>query len=150
MEENVKQIEKYILDYYTDAKIDESKIITYCDFNKEIDVLENGVGIRNISYRNVFSLTGKDVLEFLNRIATNEMKSLPTAGIAHTLFTNEKGRILDRTTLIGLAGKYLLLSSCGCDTKLRRWIERYVVMEDVKINTVTGNYFILELYGLSG
>ncbi|MBU1100606.1 MAG: hypothetical protein KKA84_09400 [Bacteroidetes bacterium] len=136
-----------IVEKYPDHVSGKEGILSFTSTHEEYEALKDGVGIRNISDRNVIALYGKDVLEFLNRLSTNKIVDMPTAGIKGTIFTNEKGRIIDRTVLVGLEGKHLLISSCSCDTRILSWIEKYIVMDDIRTEMVGGQYCMLEFYG---
>ena len=145
--ENLLLLENKIKTYYPDLQLLGSRVDIYSSREKELSSIIDGVGIRNVSDRNIISLKGKDVLDFLNRIATNNIKTLPVAGFLRTLFTNEKGRIIDRTTLISLDNKYLLISNCNYDTRIKNWIDKYIITEDVTTEIVTGDYSLFEVYG---
>jgi folate-binding protein YgfZ len=64
-----------------------------------------------------------------------------------TLFTNDKGRIIDRVTMLRLSNYCLLIGSYSPENKLRRWLDKFVIMEDIIIEDLTGRYMILELSG---
>lgn len=146
MEENI-DLKNIILKKYPDHITEGSEIISYQSVSDEYETLKEGVGIINISDKNVIALYGKDVLEFLNRLSTNKINDIPTAGVRGTIFTNEKGRIIDRTILVGLEGKHLLISNCSCDTRILSWINKYIIMDDIRTELVTGQYCLLEFYG---
>ena len=145
--EKLLLLQNKIKENYPNYLISGNCVDVYSSREEELYCIVNGVGIRNVSDRNFISLKGKDVLEFLNRIATNNIKTLPVAGFLRTLFTNEKGRIIDRTTLISLDNKFLLISNCNCDTRIKSWIEKYIITEDVSAEVVTGDYCLFEIYG---
>ena len=97
------------VDYYTSVK-------------QEYNALINGVGIRDISHKGKLRLGGNDVSEFLQRISTNDVKKLRNFQHVETLFTNEKGRIIDETTLLKLDNQYLLINSAVYREKIKRWL----------------------------
>ncbi len=127
---------------------DGSKIINhYISTEDELNSLNRGVGLRNISHRGIIELRGKDVLDFLHRISTNSVKEISKGDIRRTIFTNEKGRIIDVTSLINLEDYQLLLCSPQNKSKVIRWIEKYIIMDDVTVTDATGKYGVLELSG---
>ena len=68
----------------------------YTDLDKEIDSFYSGVALRNISHLGIIELKGKDALDLIHRIGTNSVINLPKEGVKKTIFTSEKGRIIDR------------------------------------------------------
>ena len=113
----------------------------------EVDSLYDGVGLRDISHYGILELKGNDSLDFLHRITTNSIKDLPKEGIANTIFTSEKGRILDFTTVINFEDYQLLFGSPENQAMVYSWIEKYIIADDVKVADVNGKYTVLELIG---
>ncbi|MFA3782968.1 folate-binding protein YgfZ [Melioribacteraceae bacterium 4301-Me] len=113
----------------------------------EYNTLKKGVGIRDISNSLIIKLTGKDALDYINRISTNYVKDLPLMSSINTIFTNEKGRFIDSTVLLNMGDYYLLIGNSDNDKKLNVWIDRYIITEDLTTEIVTDKYFIAQLYG---
>lgn len=120
----------------------------YTSFEDEYRSLKKGVAVRNISHNTQLKLTGKETLDFLHRISTNSLKDLELYTQKNTLFTTEKGRLIDRTTLFRFGEFNLLLGSPDTDEKLKSWLEKYIIMEDIKVENIAGYFTILELLGL--
>ncbi|MBK8943691.1 MAG: hypothetical protein IPM32_00335 [Ignavibacteriae bacterium] len=122
-------------------------IKVYSSYQKENDAIKYGVGIYNRSESAVLKLTGNDVLDFLQRISTNDVKNLEPYHYISTLFTNEKGRLIDRTALIRLHDEYFLVGSKFNESLLSRWIEKYIITENVKLENFTSKFLILDIIG---
>ncbi len=119
----------------------------YSDYKIENDAIKFGVGIYDRSESAVLKLVGKDVLDFLNRISTNEVINLEPYHYVSTLFTNEKGKLIDRTALIRYEDEYFLIGSKFNDMMLLRWIEKYIITENVKCENCSNKYLILDIIG---
>ncbi|MCB0753295.1 MAG: hypothetical protein KDC52_17625, partial [Ignavibacteriae bacterium] len=119
----------------------------YSTVDQENNSVQYGVGIYNRSESAVIKLSGKDVLNFLQRITTNDVSKLEPFHYVTTLFTNEKGRLIDRTALIKFEDDYFLVGSKFNDAVLARWIDKYVITEDVKIENYTNKFLILDIIG---
>ncbi len=113
----------------------------------EIDSLYDGVGLRDISHYGILELKGNDSLDFLHRITTNSIRDLPKEGIENTIFTSEKGRILDFTTVINFEDYQLLVGNPENQAMVYSWIQKYIIADDVKVADVNGKYTFLELIG---
>ncbi len=92
-------------------------------------------------------LKGKDSLDFINRISTNEVLSLKVSESIQTVLTSEKGRIIDVVTLLSLGNnEVLLVSSNNSLESTIRWIKKYVIMDDVSVKQIN-TYTAFELHG---
>ena len=141
MEENIEQIpDKTNNSNGGSVKHNES-------LNSELNSLYKGVGLRDISSYGVIELRGNDVLEFLHRISSYSIKDLPKEKIVQTIFTTEKGRIIDKTTLFNFMEFQLLICSPEQQGKVMRWINKYIISDDIVQSDITGKYTIFELLG---
>jgi len=133
--------------YKVDLTNGDNVVKNYNNTEDALRSLYEGVGLRNISHLGIIELRGIDVLDFIHRIATNDVKKLPKEGIVETIFTNEKGRILDVTTLLNFESHQLLICSSEYKGKILSWINKYVITDDVKLNIAENKYSIFELIG---
>ena len=132
---------------YRFTENDHKFIKLYTNLEKELEALYSGVGLRNISHFGLIELKGKDVLDFLHRITTNSVKDLPKEGVTKTVFTTEKGRIIELGALLNFEDYQLLV--CGRKSKpnVMSWIRKYVITDDVQVNDANVKYSLLELCG---
>lgn len=110
-------------------------------------LLKNGTAVRDTSSFSTLEIKGDDVLDFLNRISTNDLKGLKPGESIRTLFCSDKGRIIDSTLLINEGTRFLLFGSAGSSDKLTRWINRYIINDDVHVKDITGSYGSFEIFG---
>ena len=113
----------------------------------EINSLNNGVGLVDLSANGIIELRGKDVLDFLHRITTNSLKDLPKEGIGKTIFTTEKGRIIDTATILNFDDYQILVCNSVNKMKIKNWFEKYIISDDVKVNDTPGKYILFQLVG---
>jgi len=123
------------------------KIGFYTSVEDEYIILQNGVGFRDISYKSIYKLIGKDSLDFIHRISTNSVSKLAVGEKTNTLFLNDKGRIIDRTLILSFGEYYFLVGSEFHKQKLRRWIDRFIINEDLQIIDQNSDYSIFEILG---
>ncbi len=122
-------------------------INTFSTPEEELNSLYKGVGLRDISGYGIIELSGKDVLDFLHRISTNSLKELPQETIGKTIFTNEKGRVIDTSIVMNFGEHQILICSEEYKHKVAGWISKYIIMDDVKMNIPRNKYALLELMG---
>ena len=149
IENNITPLEQYFDGLgFKHETIEGRKVIkSFGAVDAEINSLFQGVALRDISGSGILELSGKDVLDYLNRISTNAIKDTPEGAVAHTIFTNEKGRIIDKSLLMNFGDYQLLIGSSVHNYKVMKWIEKYVITDDVKINKTGNKYVLLELLG---
>lgn len=114
---------------------------------EEYNSIIHGVAYYDRSCSTLIELTGKEVLDFLNRITTNECLSIPKNFSTRTIFTTEKGRMLDSVLVMNLGDNQYLFGNKGTNAKLLRWIQRYIIMDDVRSVDLTGRMGVFEIFG---
>ncbi|MEG8945813.1 YgfZ/GcvT domain-containing protein [Rosettibacter firmus] len=120
------------------------KIVNNC--KDEYYSLRYGVALR-IYNPVIIQMIGKDSLEFLHRVSTNDFKNLQPFQKKNTLFLNEKGRLIDRTTLLNLENKYFLIGLRDETNKLINWINKYIITEEIEINNISNEYLLIDVIG---
>jgi folate-binding protein YgfZ len=141
-------VTKYIVDHFENHQLSENNLVEVCtNIKEELNSVKYGVGIYNRSESAVIHMKGKDVLDFLQRISTNDVLKLEPYHYVSTLFINEKGRLIDRTILVRTEDDYYLVGGKKNDAIIYRWLDRYIITEDVKIENKTGEHLILDVIG---
>jgi folate-binding protein YgfZ len=96
-------------------------------------------------------IRGRDALDLLHRLSTNDLKGIREGEGRATVFTTNKGRILDLVTLHRLPRGLLAHCGEGRSGLLREWIERFTFREEVCVEDWTASHATMGLYGpLSG
>lgn len=141
-------VTKYIKEKYNNHLINDNNIVEICSsIEEELNSVKYGVGIYNRSESAVIHLNGKDVLDFLQRISTNDVSKLEPYHYVSTLFINEKGRLIDRAILIRVNDEFYLVGGKKNEAVIYRWLDRYIITEDVNTENKTGEYLILDIIG---
>lgn len=113
----------------------------------EIFSLYNGVGLRHLHSASIIELRGQDSADFLHRITTNGLKDLTKEQIRKTIFTTEKGRIIDVVSVLNFESHLILVGDLSNKVKVMSWINRYVISDDVKQSDANHRFNILEFSG---
>ena len=90
---------------------------------------------------------GRDALDLLHRLSTNDLRGLGEGEGRATVFTTNKGRILDLVTLHRLPGALLALCGEGRAAPLRDWIDKYTFREEVSVEDGTEGHGAIGFYG---
>jgi folate-binding protein YgfZ len=94
----------------------------------------------------VFEVRGKDGLDLLHRLSTNDLLSGPIPRSVNTVFTTEKGRIVDLAEVVVLESRIFLIVHAGAASKVKGWIDKFTILEQVELASVTDArelYYIL-------
>lgn len=83
----------------------------------------------------VIEMKGNDVSDFLQRISTNDFSQFTEGITIPTLFLTEKGRVIDLAYATHCGEKVLLFISAKAEEKVRKWLEKFIVMDDVSLNS---------------
>ncbi len=114
---------------------------------KQYEQLRNDAAIVKVPTATVLQLTGKHVLDLLHRISTNNVKSLDPGHVVTTVLTTDRGRILDVVRLVRREKDALLVGSEGTSSGIAAWLDKYIIMDDVKIKDSTSNHHIYKIAG---
>lgn len=135
-------------DFYTNLIFNHNnKILSYTSAKEEYFSFYNTASIFDSSHLSIFIVTGKDSIDFLHRISTNDLTKLQDYSSIQTLLLNEKGRLIDRLKLLKFPDYLILIGSPDNAEKIYRWIERYAVMDDINIKQTNENYLYLKILG---
>jgi tRNA-modifying protein YgfZ len=101
----------------------------------------------DVSGRSIVSLVGAESLDLLQRISTNDVTKLSPGGTIQTVLLNEKGRIVDVVSVLDRREKGLLILGQSLDSAtVKKWIEKFVIMENITVNDLTGEIVHFVLY----
>jgi len=119
----------------------------YTSVAEEYDSLTHGVGIRDVSaYKKIF-IHGKESLNLIHRLSTNHVSDLNELEWERTIFTNNDGNIIERTLLLRFEDYFLLLGLSIQRNKLLKWIQRFIVNDDISAKDVSNDYSMYEIAG---
>jgi tRNA-modifying protein YgfZ len=91
---------------------------------------------------------GKDHLDFLHRMSTNDLLKLQAGQGAATVFITPIARIIDRAVVYVRDADLLMLTSRGNEVRVYQWLRKYIFFnDDVQIKNVTGETAMLSVYG---
>jgi folate-binding protein YgfZ len=99
-----------------------------------IACLRRGEMLTYPARRGVISLKGKDILGFLQGMATNDLRELPSTKSLETSFTNNKGRMIDHCSIFMPDREtVLIVSSLEIPQPTATWLEQHHFAEDLVI-----------------
>ncbi len=120
----------------------------YGNIDNELHSIYNSVTLLDRSYLGKILLSGKDSLDLLNRITTNDLQYLSIGTVCDTIFTTPGGQLVDYCRIINSGNdQYILIGSFYSSELLIDWINRFIILEDIEIKDVQDEYNWLTLIG---
>jgi folate-binding protein YgfZ len=83
---------------------------------------------------------GADRLDLLQRLATNDIKALKPGEGDQTVLITEKARIIDVLTILARDTDLVVVLSSGMQEQVTKWLDKYTIMDDFKVENITGTW----------
>jgi folate-binding protein YgfZ len=112
------------------------------DLGEEVALLEDGTGYVDFSDHGILRMEGIDAIDLLHRISTNDFRSFKEGGAVQTVLLTEKGRLADSVVILHRNDHLLVITSRGAHQHVAQWIEKFIIMEDVKLSNETGRQLL--------
>ncbi len=109
----------------------------YAGAAAEHQAATQGAALHDSSYQGRLRAAGKDALDLLNRLSTNQVLRLTPGQGAPTILTTDRGRILDLVAVVNTGPDVLLLTSPGTQQAVIQWLDKYTIMEDLTVTDLT-------------
>jgi folate-binding protein YgfZ len=93
------------------------------------------------------ALRGPDARDFLNRIASNETASLAAGEGCAALLLERTGRFVDRLIVCEADDHRLLVGSPGRGEAVREFLEKYVIADDVRVESLATTHRLFTVAG---
>jgi len=105
--------------------MDETIVNTY-------NAVIEGCGLIDLPNHAMLWATGRDRLDLLHRMSTNDLTEMALNEGRATVLTTPLARIVDRLVVINLGPgpRALVLGSAGMATRIRRWLSGYIFFQD--------------------
>lgn len=128
---------------------DWSLVSHYTDSVQEHLAVRNGIGIIDVSHRGRLRLTGTERAEYLHRIVSNEVTTLPPGSGNYAMILTNRGKIIADMNVI-IAEDYIdLITTAIAKNDLHQNLEKYLVADDVEINDITPETGIILVSGVN-
>jgi len=121
--------------------------VLYEGINIEHEAVRKGVGVFDVSHMGEFILKGKQALELIQKISTNDASTLAIGKVQYSCMTNNRGGIVDDLLVYRIdKEEYMLVVNASNIEKDWNWIQENK-LTDVKINDVSDTTSLLAVQG---
>jgi folate-binding protein YgfZ len=116
--------------------------------NASLLAARDGWAVGPIEAPAILRATGRDALDYLHRVTTQDLKALPPGGSAYTTVLNAKGHLLaDAHVLVEQDGSVLLVMDPAAAVAARPHLEKFVIMDDVVFEDLGADLRVVPLLG---
>lgn len=112
--------------------------------------LRDGAGVGPVEPRGLLRFSGRDAARFVHRMCTQDVARVPAGGTAYGAFLEVKGHLVADALIHVRDGDLLLLTAPEAGAALAAHLRRYVVMDKVTIEELTGAFRCLPVLGAAG
>lgn len=121
--------------------------ILYEGVNAEHEIVRNGVGVFDVSHMGEFLITGKNALDLIQKVTSNDAAVLTNGRVQYSCMPNETGGIVDDLLVYKIADEsYLLVVNASNIEKDWNWISSHNDMEAKMVNA-SDDYSLLAIQG---
>ncbi len=122
---------------------------SYSSIEEEYVAARRNAAFFDISHFGKLRIMGNDSIDLLNRISTNDLSGLRPGMGKQTFFLTEKGKVIDLCTVTAQQESLRVRTSPGNSINVKKWIEKFIISEDVRVEDVTGIFPKLYVAGPS-
>jgi folate-binding protein YgfZ len=122
---------------------------SYGDPVMENSAVRNRAGLIDQSHRGKLRLKGKDRVDFLHGMTTNDIKKLTPGNGLYTTFTTDKAKMLADGRVYFLPDALWIDVEPGVTDKLQKHLDKFTLVSDVAIENITEAFGLLSIHGPS-
>ena len=109
--------------------------------------VRTAVGLLDLSYYGVIKVGGKEAVQFLNGLVTNDVKSLSNGKGMRAAFLTGHGKVRALSRVLSLGDEYLIINDPQTHDKVFKFIFPFSYAGDFKVDDVSDQYRILSVQG---
>ena len=119
----------------------------YVSVEQDYVTLSNEAALAYATNTGRFWIHGKDALDLLNRISTQQLADVKKNEVSFTVQTTNKGRIIDFLTVANLGDRLLVFTALEAKDSVMDSIDFFSFDEDVKLEDCTAETELYQLFG---
>lgn len=121
--------------------------VQFSGIKDEHDAVRNRAGIFDVSHMGEIIVKGKDSLEFLQKVMTNDFSKLQTGRALYTAMCYENGGVVDDLLVYKLdEQEYLLVVNAANTEKDYQWLKQHI-SGDIEVEDVSEQYALIAIQG---
>jgi folate-binding protein YgfZ len=113
----------------------------------EHETVRKQAGLIDQSHRGKLGIKGKDRIDFLHGMVTNDIKKLTPGTGLYAVFTNDKAKMLSDARIYCLPDALWVNLEPEVTDKIQKHLDKYTLASDVTIENLTDSFGLLSVYG---
>ena len=123
--------------------------LSFGDDTAEARAVREGAGLSDLSHRGLLRLAGADHRRFLQAMATSDVNAATPGHGVYGALLNDKGRVVSDFTCFADEDALWLDVEAQAREKLPAVFDRYIIMDDVRVDDMTPLRTLLAVHGPS-
>ncbi len=119
----------------------------YGDIQVEHQAAHSAAVLRDTSHWGRICISGKDHLDLLHRMSTNDFATLQSGSGFEAVLPDNRGRILELGIFYRDAASTLAILSPPGREQVPAWLDRYIFSEDITLEDITPTTAMIDLSG---
>jgi folate-binding protein YgfZ len=119
----------------------------YGDVEPEYRAAREAVALHDATYREALRITGEDRASFLHGMVTQEVKGLAAGAATYAAMITVKGSMVGDARILRREADLLLDVEPGMGSKVREFLEKFLISEDAELHDASGELGVLRLLG---
>ncbi len=122
---------------------------SFSNLDEEYQAARDKAAIYDSNWHAIFTLAGRDRVQYLHNVSSNDIKSLADGRGALALLLNPQGHILAELEVYALPEKLLVLSHVTQRERTLATLKKYVIGSQVQIEDLTDRYGSIGAAGMA-
>lgn len=119
----------------------------YTDVGIEYNQVRSGVGLIDLSHHGAIRIGGKEAIQFLNGLLTNDVKTLEKGKGMRAAFLTGHGKVRALCRVFNLGDEFLIINDPQTHEKVFKYIFPFSYAGDFKVEDVSDQFQLLSVQG---
>jgi glycine cleavage system T protein len=119
----------------------------YTDPREEHAGVRSAVGLVDLSFYGAIKIGGKEAIQFLNGLITNDVKTLGLGKGMRAAFLTGHGKVRALCRILGLGDEFLIINDPQTHDKVYKYVFPFTFAGDFKAEDVSDGYRVLSVQG---
>jgi folate-binding protein YgfZ len=120
---------------------------SYGDERGEHDAVRGAAGLIDLSLGGAIKVGGKEAVQFLNGLVTNNVKTLEQGKGIRAGFLTGHGKVRALCRILGLGSQFLILTDAQSHQKVLDYVFPFTYAGDFMVEDVSGQYRVISVQG---
>lgn len=140
-------VQKFGLQAVTGEYAGAETVLHFQSAAEELNALRHGCGVFHLGWRGKLVVSGEDRVRWLNGMVTNNIRDLRQDFGNYNFLLNAQGQIQGDLLAFQRGEFFILETETGQIARIREFLERFIIMDDVEIGDISSGLSSLGIAG---